>query len=118
MNPINGDQVVQQWMETNRLATAGAYHARLDQPASLTQENEPVPGGRQYTVATWTDLTAQVVQEYWSIHGMPHAWSGGYWLGSFADPRGPSASRAMYTFFARHRRPPVHPFPATETTPT
>jgi poly(hydroxyalkanoate) depolymerase family esterase len=106
VNPVNGDQVVQQWMETNRLATGGAYQARFDQPARLLQENEPVPGGRPYTVAGWTGANGQVVQEYWKIDGMPHAWTGGFWLGSFADPRGPSASRAMYAFFSRqHLRP-------------
>ena len=25
VNPVNGDQVIQQWLETNRLATAGMF---------------------------------------------------------------------------------------------
>jgi hypothetical protein len=45
-----------------------------------------------------------VVQEYWTVDGLGHAWSGGHWLGSFTDPRGPNVSRAMYAFLARHHK--------------
>jgi poly(3-hydroxybutyrate) depolymerase len=51
VHPVNGDQVIQQWLHTNR----------------------------------------------------GHAWTGGFWLGSFADPRGPDATRAVYSFFSRSR---------------
>lgn len=98
----NGELIVRQWLETNRLATDGAFTAEFNKPTSDHRYDEPVPGGHTYRVRTWTDTAGKVVQEYWTVDGLEHAWSGGYWLGSFADPRGPSASRAMYAFLSSH----------------
>ncbi|HET9257203.1 MAG TPA: PHB depolymerase family esterase [Pseudonocardiaceae bacterium] len=100
--PANGEQIVRQWLETNRLATGGAVSAKFAKPASDIRFGEPVPGGHPYRVRRWADHHGTIVQEYWAIEGLAHAWSGGYWLGSFADPRGPSATRAMYAFLSRH----------------
>ncbi len=104
VNPINGDQAVRQWLETNRLATADGFTADFSTPTRDDRFGEPVPGGHPYRVRRWTDTTGTVVQEYWTVDGLGHAWSGGYWLGSFTDFRGPHVSRAMYGFLARHRR--------------
>jgi poly(hydroxyalkanoate) depolymerase family esterase len=103
VNLINGDQTVRQWLETNRRATAGRFTADFSRPTSDVRFGESVPGGHRYRVRRWTDITGTVVQEYWTVDGLGHAWSGGHWLGSFTDPRGPNISRAMYAFLARHR---------------
>ncbi|MGH3764348.1 MAG: extracellular catalytic domain type 1 short-chain-length polyhydroxyalkanoate depolymerase [Pseudonocardiaceae bacterium] len=97
----NGELVVRQWLETNRLASDGDFTAEFDQPAIDVRYGEPMQGGHPYRVRRWTGRAGKVVQEYWTVDGLAHAWSGGYWLGSFADPRGPSASRAMYAFLFR-----------------
>ncbi len=100
VNPVNGDQVVQQWMQTNFLASNGTYRADFDHPTSTTTKQ--IPGGRSYTMYTWNDNHGSEVQEYWKVNGMVHAWSGGSSSGSYTDPQGPDASQAMYTFFMKH----------------
>ena len=42
--------------------------------------------------------------EHVEIEGLGHAWSGGAPGGSYTDPRGPSASAAVWDFFARGQR--------------
>ncbi len=98
--PVNGDQVVQQWMQTNCLASHGLYDADFQHPTATTAGQ--VPGGRSYTAYTWKDYSGNEVQSYWKIHGMGHAWSGGDPSGSYTDPGGPNASEAMYRFFMNH----------------
>jgi poly(hydroxyalkanoate) depolymerase family esterase len=100
---INGDQVVQQWMQTDSLASNGAYATDFTTPTSV--ENGQVPGGRSYTVYKWNDSNGNEVQEYWKVNNMGHAWSGGNPSGSYSDPLGPNASLAMYTFFMSHPMP-------------
>ena len=97
--PVNGDQIVQQWMQTNHLASHGLYDADFKNPTTTSGQ---VQGGRSYTVYTWKDHTGNEVQAYWKIHGMGHAWSGGSPTGSHTDPEGPNASEAMYRFFMNH----------------
>ena len=100
MQPINGHQVVRQWMETDRLASQGAYTAAFNRPSSTVHGQ--VPGGRSYTMYTWNDSSGNVVQAYWKVDGMDHTWSGGSAGKPFSDPQGPNASQAMYQFFLAH----------------
>ena len=97
---INGDQVVQQWMQTNHLASQGLYVADFNNPTTTTSGQ--VPEGLAYTVSTWEDRTGKEVQQYWKIDGLAHAWSGGNPAVSYTDPRGPNASEVMYQFFMKH----------------
>ena len=98
--PINGDQVTQQWMQTNRLASGGSYAPDFAKPASIVSGR--LPRGRAYTVRRWNDVQGTEIQAYWQVIGMGHAWSGGSYSGSYADPKGPSASPALYEFFMAH----------------
>ena len=104
--PINGDQVIQQWMQTDRLASNGSYTADFTRPTSITPGQ--VPNGRSYTTTTWNAANGDEVQSYWKIVRMGHAWSGGNLGGSFTDPLGPNASLAMYNFFMAHPLSSVH----------
>jgi poly(hydroxyalkanoate) depolymerase family esterase len=114
--PINGDQIVQQWMQTDHLASSGTYNASFSSPTSTTSGQVSGSGGHSYTVQTWNDTQGNEIEEYWKITGMGHAWSGGSSSGSYTDPNGPSATTAMYTFFINH---PLHAGTATPTpTPT
>ncbi len=98
--PVNGDQALQQWMETDQLASRNTYTPDFTRPTHVTSGQ--VPGGRAYVLATWAATNGDEVQAYWKIGGMGHAWSGGNPAGSYTDPRGPNASLAMYNFFAAH----------------
>jgi poly(3-hydroxybutyrate) depolymerase len=107
VSSVNGDQTVQQWMHTNQLVSNGTYQTDFHRPSKTTTGQ--VPGGRAYTVFNWTDTTGEVVQVYWKVQGLGHAWSGGSPSGSFTDPLGPNASVAMYQFFMDH---PLLRYPA------
>lgn len=112
--PVNGDQVVQQWMQTDHLASSGAYNASFTSPTNTV--NGQVPNGHAYTEQMWNDSNGKEIQEYWKVSGMGHAWSGGNSSGSYTDPQGPNASQAMYTFFMSHPLSSGSPTPAP--TPT
>lgn len=55
--------------------------------------------GRAYTRTVQAGRWGKPAFEHWLVHGAGHAWSGGSARGSYADPRGPDASRAMLEFF-------------------
>lgn len=97
--PVNGDQVIQQWMETDHDASGGSYNASFSNPSTTTTGQ--VPGGHSYTTYTWNNNSGQEIEEYWVVNGMGHAWSGGQPGYLYSDPGGPSANLAMYNFFMR-----------------
>ena len=109
INITNGDQVVQQWMQTDMLASHDTYVAVFNAPATATTYK--IPTGYAYTVYTWQNSRGKTIQEYWKVNGLGHAWSGGNSSGSYTDSRGPSASEALYAFFMHHsmHRKAIHP---------
>ncbi|WP_267427782.1 PHB depolymerase family esterase [Methylobacterium sp. GC_Met_2] len=88
VHSANGDQV---------MAQAGAAPG-----VTKTVTRETSPGGMAYTRTVRTDANDRAVQEHWLLHGAGHAWSGGSPAGSYTEPRGPDASRAMVRFFLSH----------------
>ncbi|SEB42838.1 PHB depolymerase family esterase [Paenibacillus sp. GP183] len=102
VNPVNGDQVISQWAQTNDLASDGLDNNNIDDLADVTQHST-VPGGRSYTVYSYNDSkTGRVVMQKYTVTGMGHAWSGGSSSGSYTDPQGPNASQICYDFFMAH----------------
>src|SRR5438552_2215922 len=71
--PVNGDQVVKQWMETDRLASGGTYNASFSAPSGTVTGRAPVTNGQAYTVRSWNDPSSNEVEEYWTVTGMGHA---------------------------------------------
>lgn len=92
VHPANGDQV---------MAQAGPT-----QDLTQTVTRETSPGGIAYTRTVRSDAAGRPMQEQWRLHGVGHAWSGGSPTGSYTEPRGPDASRAMLRFFLSHTLEP------------
>ncbi|MCJ2129460.1 alpha/beta hydrolase family esterase [Methylobacterium sp. E-045] len=88
VHPRNGDQVLIQ-------AGVEALHPSVSEGTG--------PGGLAYTRTRYADESDRVVVESWVVRGLGHSWSGGDPSGSYTDPRGPDASRAMVDFFMAHR---------------
>jgi poly(hydroxyalkanoate) depolymerase family esterase len=96
--PVNGEHVARQWVEANRLA-AGDADGISTAPVAVS---EPAgPHGRAATRRAWTDRDGRALVEHLVVEGLGHAWSGGAPGGSYTDPRGPSATEAIWEFFSR-----------------
>jgi len=100
-DPINGNQVTQQWITTNHLAAPTDFTATFENPISTNHAAGP-GGERSYTVETWQDVHGRDMVTYYKIDGMGHAWSGGTPGSIFTDPSGPDASKIIYEFFMAH----------------
>lgn len=97
--PVNAEQVISQWAQTNDLASDGSDDDNIDDAAEQTVPGS-VPGGRSYTRSVYEDSsTGATVMEKYLVDGMGHAWSGGSTAGSYTDPRGPDASEIGWQFF-------------------
>ncbi len=88
VSPINGDQV--------------AAQSKAKAELRIAEEDGVSEGGMRFTRRIETDASGKPVIEHWTLHGAGHAWSGGSAAGSYTDPRGPEASRAMMRFFLQH----------------
>jgi poly(3-hydroxybutyrate) depolymerase len=92
VSAVNADRIVTQ---------ARARASGLLQPTAAVEHGRGLDG-IGYTHHVHADLAGRPILEQWTLHGLGHAWSGGSRTGSFADPRGPDASRLMLRFFAHH----------------
>jgi poly(3-hydroxybutyrate) depolymerase len=97
VHPRNGDWVV---------AQSGATPVAA---LRKTVQHGRVPGGHAYSRTLYAEPGGRIALEQWVIHGAGHAWSGGSPAGSYTDPLGPDAARAMLRFFLEHRHPQPAP---------
>jgi poly(hydroxyalkanoate) depolymerase family esterase len=102
--PENADQLVEQWLLTDDLADDGAHNGTVSTRATKTRWDQ-ASGGESYTVRTYLDKSRSELAQYWVVHGMNHAWSGGDASQQYSDPKGPNETAAMYAFFASHPSP-------------
>lgn len=102
VNPVNGQQTVRQFLQTNDLADDGQDNNSVGNTATSTSTQQ-VPGGRTYTVSTYS-YGGKVLAQHYLVQGMGHAWSGGDGDFPFTDPDGPDASLVSWLFFKDNQR--------------
>jgi poly(hydroxyalkanoate) depolymerase family esterase len=95
----------------HRQNSAGVVRQSIDTLAPCTPggragvrvtEETGESGGRAFTRHIHAAKSGDVLAEHWTVHDAGHAWSGGNRQGSYADTRGPNASREMLRFFLKH----------------
>jgi poly(hydroxyalkanoate) depolymerase family esterase len=101
--PVNGEQVIAQWAQTDDLADDGRDNGSVDSVADVATAGQ-VEGGHAFSRRTYNDSSARALLELWMVDGMRHAWSGGSPDGSYTDAQGPDASREIWRFFEEHPR--------------
>ena len=106
--PDNAQRILAQLMHANHLAAPQTCQHDPARPSDSQQGR--ADGGLPYTKKRWMDTHGALVHESIEVHGLEHAWSGGVPGGSYTDPRGPSASEAIWAFFSQAGRAPT---PAT-----
>ncbi|MMZ55693.1 Esterase PHB depolymerase [compost metagenome] len=98
VHPINGQQVIIQWAQTNFLVEGGRGKAEVT-PALVKAD---IVNGRSYSQHVYNDKRGAPLMELWMIDRMGHAWSGGSSSGSYTDPLGPDTTAILWRFFARY----------------
>ncbi|TYR81892.1 PHB depolymerase family esterase [Priestia megaterium] len=114
--PVNAEQVISQWAQTNDKASDGADNNNIDDTAEQTVTGT-VSGGRSYTQSIYKDAAGTTVMEKYMVDGMGHAWSGGSTVGSYTDPKGPNATQLSWNFFKNHPKSGSTPEPGDTTPP-
>lgn len=105
--PVNAERLLAQGIAANRLAspeTCGDLDAARPSATSRGQ----VDGGHAYLRARWADGRGALTHELLAVEGLGHAWSGGAPEAAWSDPRGPSATEAIWRFFREATEPPPH----------
>lgn len=69
----------------------------------------PLSPAQEFTRTVYLDVHGACVAEFWDLHSVAHAWSGGDIGGSHTEPAGPSASAAMLQFFLECAAKPSAP---------
>lgn len=103
--PENSRHILAQSMHANHLAEPQS--CRHDPARPTTSRQIRADGGFFYTHSEWTDAHGRLMHESIEVQGLGHAWSGGVPGGSYTDPRGPSATDAIWAFFSHAPRPPT-----------
>ena len=95
VHPINAQQVITQWAQTNFLIDGGEGLTDVT-PAVIKSD---LLNGKSYTQQIYHDEDDEPLLELWMIDGMGHTWSGGNPEGSYTDPEGPNATEIIWNFF-------------------
>jgi poly(hydroxyalkanoate) depolymerase family esterase len=100
--PENSRRILAQSMHANHLAAPRSHTHDPAEPT--TSDRARAEGGLSYNRNQWIDTDGTLMHESIEVQGLGHAWSGGIPGGSYTDPRGPSATEAIWAFFAQAAR--------------
>lgn len=98
VRPVNGEQVIAQWAQTNDLLDDARDNDSVDAAPDSTTTGT-VPNGHKFTRSVYHDAAGQPLLEKWLVQDMKHAWPGGSTAGTYTDPKGPNASAEIWRFF-------------------
>jgi poly(hydroxyalkanoate) depolymerase family esterase len=104
VDPRNAPLIVSEWQVTDDYADDGSLNGSVPTAATNTSFGLS-PGGQSYTVTSYGDGHGHDLIDYWVVHGMDHAWSGGSSTEQYADPGGPDETATMFAFFTSHPAP-------------
>jgi len=99
LNPINSEQLIAQWAQTNDYLDDGKDNDSVS-TKSPTETKGAVPNGYSYTKCSYRDSNGRLLMEKWIVEGLGHAWPGSPIANQFADPKGPNASAEIWRFFS------------------
>jgi poly(hydroxyalkanoate) depolymerase family esterase len=102
--PINAQQLVREDQVEADWSDDGQENGSVPQAPTKVDQVQ-APGGKSYTVSHYSDGHGHELGQFWLVHGMAHAWSGGDASQQYSDPAGPNESQAMYDFFMGHTAP-------------
>lgn len=113
LNPLNTDQLIIQWAQTNDYLDDGKDNESVS-VQSPVETKGAVPNGYSFTKGQYKDSTSRLLMEKWMVDGLGHAWPGSPNASQFADPKGPKASAEIWRFFSETNTdsptaPPVKP---------
>src|SRR6266545_2340884 len=98
MDPLNTDQLIAQWGQTNDYLDDGKDNDSVS-IQSAKERKGAVPNGYSFTKYSYNDNNGRLLLEKWMVEGLGHAWPGSPMANQFADPKGPNASAEMWRFF-------------------
>lgn len=98
VSPLNTDQLIAQWAQTNDYLDDGKDNDSVS-IQSPKETKGSVPNGYSFTKYSFYDGTKQLLMEKWLVEELGHAWPGSLITNQYADPKGPNATAEMWRFF-------------------
>ena len=98
VNPVNADQLIAQWAQTNDYLDDKKDNDSVN-VKSANESKGVVPNGYSYTKYTYNDSVGRPLMEKWIVDDLGHAWPGSKIANQFADAKGPDATAEIWRFF-------------------
>jgi poly(3-hydroxybutyrate) depolymerase len=99
MSPLNTDQLIAQWAQTNDYLDDGTDNDSVSIRAAK-ETRAVVANGYSLAKYVYLDGSGRLLMEKWNVEGLGHAWPASPIVNRFADPKGPNATVEMWRFFA------------------